>query len=77
MQNLPLEMERLLYQTSLVNNEDQVRQIQYDLITSKQKHLDSGKPGPKGLCVLGYDNVKSTPINPKMRQELEYIDREV
>ncbi|CAF3635629.1 unnamed protein product [Rotaria socialis] len=38
-------------------------------------------PGPRklvhnGLCVLGYDNVKSIPINPKMRQELDYLDRE-
>jgi hypothetical protein len=30
-----------------------------------------------GLSVLGYDNVKSTPINPKIRQELDYLDREV
>ncbi|CAF2780549.1 unnamed protein product [Rotaria sp. Silwood2] len=38
-------------------------------------------PGSKkivnnGLCVLGYENVKSIPINPKIRQELDYLDRE-
>ncbi|CAF0760898.1 unnamed protein product [Rotaria sordida] len=37
--------------------------------------------GPKkltnnGLCVLGYENIKSVPINPKIRQELDYLDRE-
>jgi hypothetical protein len=35
------------------------------------------KPPAKGLSILGYDNVKNTPINPRVRQELEYIDREV
>ncbi|CAF3351986.1 unnamed protein product [Rotaria sp. Silwood1] len=29
-----------------------------------------------GLSVLGYENVKSTPVNPKIRQELEYLDRD-
>jgi hypothetical protein len=29
------------------------------------------------LSVLGYDNVKSAPINPKVREELDYLDREV
>lgn len=35
------------------------------------------KPANSGLSVLGYDDVKSTPINPKIRQELDYLDREV
>ena len=30
-----------------------------------------------GLCVLGYDNVKSAPVHSKIRQELDYLDREV
>ncbi len=47
----------------------------------KKEYLDSS-PRPKkatsnNLSVLGYDNVKSTPINPKIRQELEYLDRDV
>ncbi|CAF3943538.1 unnamed protein product [Rotaria sp. Silwood2] len=39
-------------------------------ISSLQKTNDNG------LCVLGYQNVKSTPVNPKIRQELDYLDRE-
>ena len=35
------------------------------------------KPPQSGLSVLGYGDVKSTPINPKIRQELDYLDREV
>ena len=30
-----------------------------------------------GLSVLGYADVKSTPVNSKIRQELDYLDREV
>jgi hypothetical protein len=46
---------------------------------SPQRPGSSGskKPGNNGLCVLGYENVKGTPINPKVRQELDYLDREV
>ena len=35
------------------------------------------KANDNGLCVLGYDNVKSAPIHAKVRQELDYLDREV
>ncbi|CAF3706284.1 unnamed protein product [Rotaria socialis] len=34
------------------------------------------KPNDNGLCVLGYQNVKSAPVHPKVRQELDYLDRE-
>ncbi|CAF1123458.1 unnamed protein product [Adineta ricciae] len=34
------------------------------------------KANDNGLCVLGYDNVKSAPIHTKVRQELDYLDRE-
>jgi hypothetical protein len=34
------------------------------------------KTNDNGLCVLGYQNVKSTPVHAKLRQELDYLDRE-
>jgi len=40
-------------------------------------HPSSKKTVTTGLSVLGYDNVKSATINPKIRQELDYLDREV
>jgi hypothetical protein len=40
-------------------------------ISSNKKTVDNG------LCVLGYENIKSTPVHPKVRQELDYLDREV
>ncbi|CAF1599102.1 unnamed protein product [Adineta steineri] len=39
-------------------------------ITSNKKQNDNG------LCVLGYENVKSAAVHPKVRQELDYLDRE-
>jgi len=30
-----------------------------------------------GLNVLGYENVESTPVNPKIRQELDHLNHEV
>ncbi|CAF0980944.1 unnamed protein product [Rotaria sordida] len=48
--------------------------------SSQHKALSSTSSNQKtndnGLCVLGYQNVKSTPIHPKIRQELDYLDRE-
>ncbi len=46
---------------------------------SSQRPGSSGskKPANNGLCVLGYENIKSTPVHPKVRQELDYLDREV
>ncbi|CAF1271716.1 unnamed protein product [Adineta steineri] len=48
-----------------------------------QPALKNSSPNPiskksptNSLSVLGYDNVKSTAINPKIRQELDYLDRE-
>jgi hypothetical protein len=35
------------------------------------------KSNEHGLCVLGYDNVKSVLVNAEVRQELDYLDREV
>jgi len=29
------------------------------------------------LILLGYENVKITPVHPEIRQELGYLDREV
>ena len=75
------DMERLPYPILSVNNEDQVGRNWWNWIELKRGCLDSSqypsKSGSKGLSVLGYDNVKSAPIHPKVRQELEYIDREV
>ncbi|CAF3387770.1 unnamed protein product [Rotaria sp. Silwood1] len=34
------------------------------------------KSNDNGLCVLGYQNVKSVPVHPNIRQELNYLDRE-
>jgi hypothetical protein len=43
-----------------------------------QSSVSSGKKGTEqGLNVLGYDNVKSAAVQPKVRQELDYLDREV
>lgn len=40
--------------------------------------MSGGKKGTEqGLNVLGYDNVKSVAVQPKVRQELDYLDREV
>ena len=39
--------------------------------SNSQKNTDNG------LNVLGYQNVRSAPIHPKVRQELDYLDREV
>ena len=40
--------------------------------------VSSNKKGTEnGLSVLGYDNVKSVAVQPKVRQELDYLDREV
>ncbi|CAF1007989.1 unnamed protein product [Adineta ricciae] len=36
----------------------------------------SKKPITSTLNVLGYENVKSVSVNPKVRQELDYLDRE-
>ncbi|UJR10554.1 hypothetical protein I4U23_014754 [Adineta vaga] len=36
----------------------------------------SKKPATNGLNVLGYPDVKSVVVNPKVRQELDYLDRE-
>ncbi|CAF0782940.1 unnamed protein product [Rotaria sordida] len=48
--------------------------------SSQHKALSSTSSNQKtndnGLCVLGYQNVKGTPIHPKIRQELDYLDRE-
>ncbi|CAF1029388.1 unnamed protein product [Rotaria magnacalcarata] len=44
--------------------------------SSPHKTSEPRKLVHNGLCVLGYDNVKSVPINPKVRQELDYLDRE-
>jgi hypothetical protein len=30
-----------------------------------------------GLNVLGYENVENTPVNPKIRQELDHLNHEV
>ena len=35
------------------------------------------KSTDQGLSVLGYDNVKTVSVQPKVREELDYLDREV
>jgi hypothetical protein len=45
--------------------------------SAKSSISNNKKTNDNGLCVLGYENVKSTPVNPKVRQELDYLDREV
>lgn len=45
--------------------------------SAKSSISSTKKPNDNGLCVLGYDNIKSVPIQPKTRQELDYLDREV
>lgn len=44
---------------------------------TKPSTLNTKKPSENGLCVLGYEDVRSTPVHPKVRQELDYLDREV
>lgn len=44
---------------------------------SKSSNANNKKPSDNGLCVLGYENIKGTPVHPKIRQELDYLDREV
>jgi len=45
--------------------------------SAKSSVSSNKKTNDNGLCVLGYENVKSTPVHPKVRQELDYLDREV
>ena len=45
--------------------------------SAKSSISSNKKPTENGLCVLGYENVKSAPVHPKVRQELDYLDREV
>jgi len=45
--------------------------------SAKSSISSSKKTNDNGLCVLGYENIKSTPVHPKIRQELDYLDREV
>jgi hypothetical protein len=53
-----------------------------DIVVEQNSPKRTAPTGPKkgannGLSVLGYENVKNTPVNPKLRQELDYLDREV
>lgn len=43
---------------------------------TKSSTLNNKKPNDNGLCVLGYEDVRSAPVHPKVRQELDYLDRE-
>lgn len=45
--------------------------------STKSANTNNKKSNDNGLCVLGYENVKSAPVHPKVRQELDYLDREV
>jgi hypothetical protein len=45
--------------------------------SAKSSVSSNKKSNDNGLCVLGYENVKSAPVHPKVRQELDYLDREV
>jgi len=45
--------------------------------SAKSSTSSNKKTNDNGLCVLGYENVKSAPVHPKVRQELDYLDREV
>ena len=70
----------MLYRILSVDKEGKVKKNKGIDRLHSGLYLDSShpnKPGTKGLSLLGYDNVKGTPIHPKLRQELEYIDREV
>jgi len=44
--------------------------------SAKSSTSSNKKTNDNGLCVLGYEDVKSAPVHPKVRQELDYLDRE-